>query len=223
MDKKWYRKTHLYKKLFAFDGYRIDDAGRYLADRGYQNVRLVKKVELSVLGFRQSVLEGGVNNCSLCSITRVVQYAAEKKGTYNTTLKNMYWDIKSYAAKHGYSDNRGTPFYRIKSVFKYALMSNGIKGRRIITRPSFFDVDKYVCDILDNEMPLLINIAFGYYANHTVTCIGYERYEVIKNNRRTTRLFLRVIDGWNEGESLFDWDSFRKSLSLGIGTFTIIV
>lgn len=222
MDLEWYRKTKWFKKIFKLDDYRIRDIEKYLRGKSYTYCEPVRQKNLNVLTFPQSSLEKGVNNCSICSITRVVHYLADEAGNNVKTPQQLYADILDFAYKNGYTKKRGTPFYKIKKVFNYALSSNGL-GLKPVTRLSFGNVSRNIYKSIDTNRPLLINIAFGFYANHTVTGVGYEEWQVkdIKGVNRK-KVFVKIVDGWNSGTCYIDWDVFRKSASLGIGTFTLL-
>lgn len=72
-----------------------------------------------------------------------------------------------------------------------------------------------------------MNIARGYYGNHTVTVCGYAIYKRTKKylGIKTTKTYnmVQVYDGWSTSKKYIDYSAFAYDLiTSGFGSFNTI-
>lgn len=73
---------------------------------------------------------------------------------------------------------------------------------------------------IDDNRPLVFNMANGYYSNHSVTVYGYKEYDG-PHWYSYNKEFFKVHDGWTNDSRYIDWDawgtfgSFTKSAPYG--------
>ena len=155
-------------------------------------------------------LEGGVKNCSTAAITRVFAYYRGLGVKRIPDDAQLYREIKKAAQARGYTGRRGTGFTKIDDIINDMLVSYGLSGKaKSIYIWDFNTVKKEI----DSNKPLILNIAFGKYADHTVTVVGYREF---KEKRKRRVRILRIYDGWSRGVSEL---GFNK---LGIASFTVL-
>ena len=160
--------------------------------------------------FTQSDLEGGVGNCSLTAIVRLLACFGGEDGEKRLDEKALYQRVKELALVRGYKEaGRGTPFYRIAGVLTAALREYGIPGRG---KSRYIWSLREVKRELKRGKPLIFNIAFGHYKNHTVTVVGYKRVRFGAEEKD----LLCVCDGWSRTERYID---FRH---IHIGSLTVV-
>ena len=70
----------------------------------------------------------------------------------------------------------------------------------------------YTTEVTNNR-PALINITFGYYADHSVTLVGYRTYT---KSLSTDKGFLKVYDGWTTANRYIDYASYNISTTASI-------
>ena len=159
-------------------------------------------------------------NCSVVAVTRVMDY-------YRQTLKlegipedihELYRHVEEIAQAYGYTDKRGTVPFFIAGITREAFKDYGIKARcRGVYIWSF---EKNVAREISAGRPVIMNIARGFYKDHTIVVCGYSIWRV------GNRLFpmLRVIDGWNKGIHFLDYEAFARDFSQSIfGSFNTTV
>jgi len=159
--------------------------------------------------FTQNELEMGVGNCSLASMVRLLGYFRNAEGAPFPDDTALYQAVKRAAAKRGYqAAGRGTPFYNIAGILSAVLSEYGYPGTgksRYVW--SFSGVKKTI----DAGLPVIFNIAFGHYKNHTVTVVGYK---IVTDGIEKKKL-LAVYDGWTKNIRYID----VKHLHIGSITF----
>ena len=80
--------------------------------------------------------------------------------------------------------------------------------------------EKQVVKEISEGRPVILNIARGYYKDHTVVVAGYCIWRIGKKNYP----MLRVIDGWKSGYHYIDYEAFAKDITQSIfGSFNTIV
>ena len=182
----------------------IYDSFAYVNDK-YQNGWSSKRwgtLEPNVPRFVMNRFQRNANNCTLTAITRIFAYHRNIYGKSNIPDNmTLYNDIKTIAEKYGYSDEDGLGPTKINNVLNDAIEKYGYEGKGRSIYIWNFDT---VRTEIDAGRPLLLNIASGYYENHTVTVVGYSEFE--KNGQ--TKKFLKVYDGWVDGNRYIDYDKF---------------
>ncbi len=159
-----------------------------------------------------SRLEKGVENCSTAAITRVLSYYRERGMKRFPDEKALYAVIKEIAVKYGYTAKNGTNFTKIDNILSGAFSAFNYSGKAKSIYIWDFDT---VRKEIDRENPLILNIAFGKYRDHTVTVVGYFERTVRKGAFRRRERMLEIYDGWSEDVRVLDFNT------LGIASFTV--
>ncbi len=159
-------------------------------------------------------------NCSVVAVARVMDYYRQTLGleAIPADIHEIYKQVEDIAEAYGFTDKRGTVPFFIASITREAFKEYGIKARcRGIYVWSF---EKHVVKEISAGRPVIMNIARGFYKDHTVVVCGYSIWRV------GDRLIpmLRVIDGWKKGIHFIDYESFAKDISQSIfGSFNTTV
>ena len=161
--------------------------------------------------FLMREMEAGVGNCTLTAITRLFAYYREKEPMRQIPPDaEIYRDVKAIAQKHRYKEKKsGTPFVKINNIAKELLQQYGCHGRS--QSVYLWDYHTVVREI-DAGRPMLFNIAFGEYENHTVTVTGYAEIRRWHEKKR----LIEVHDGWSKEPHYIDIKQIQ------IGSFTTI-
>lgn len=122
-----------------------------------------------------------------------------------------YERIRTIAKRFGYNgEKRGTNPFMIRWIMQNVIREQKQPERARAAYMKGVGVTWEKCVALcEGAIPFLLNLhrdGRGYYADHTVTVIGYEAYE---NGR-----FLVVYDNWTRGESLIDYDKLSVFCSI---------
>ena len=196
-------------------GYRgIYDLTAYINYAHGSGWTLSKRVTLEpdIQNFLMSELEAGVGNCTLTALTRVFAYYRDTEGKVNIpNNKTLYNDIKSIAEGYGYSDG-GTSPTKINNIINDVFAKYGYAGKG---SSSYIPWLLTALDELDNGRPILMNIAFGYYAKHTVTVVGYSVF----TRDDEAIIFLKVHGGWSKGNRYIDWQTYATLFSFSMVRF----
>ena len=161
-------------------------------------------LEPNVPNFLMNDLEYGANNCTLTGITRLFAYQRDNNG-YTTIPDNatLYGDIKAIAEGYGYSSDGGTSPTKINNIINDVFEKYGIFGKGNSTYVWDFNTVKKE---IDAGRPLLFNIAFGYYGDHTVVVIGYSVFTKNTGIFQKKARFFKVYDGWTKSNRYIDYD-----------------
>ena len=155
-------------------------------------------------------------NCSVVAITRVIDYYAKRDHLEGIPgdIKQIYKDVETIAQSYGYSDKNGTVPLFIAGITRECLKRYGIKAK--CRGHYIFSFEKHVKREIDNGRPVIMNIARGFYRDHTIVVTGYSLWKVGKR----TLPILRVSDGWKKGSHFVDYEAFAKDISQSIfGSF----
>lgn len=223
----------LNEEIFMGKHYDGTDAGAY----GYGGIALVSKYLKSRYGGTPSVKEAGktlavststmseasgktANNCSIVSISKVLHYWKHKRGKnkIGSSLRNIYKKTEKIGKKYGYTDTIGTQPTKINNITADVLeeygYSSSCKGVYIWT------FSGQVKSEIEAEQPVIMNIARGYYGNHTVTVVGYR---IFKTSGKEYPM-IKVADGWEKGTRYIDYNAFAYDLvTSGFGSFNTTV
>lgn len=139
----------------------------------------------------------------------------------------IYEKVVKIAKKYGFTEKKGTWPTKINNILDDVLESYGYaksysKGIYVWT------FSGQVKKEIDKERPVVMNIARGYYGNHTVTVCGYgiykSTYKVAKLPRERKHNMICVYDGWERGERYIDYEAFAYDLiSSGFGSFNTVI
>lgn len=191
----------------------VDD----LKNKYHKNPILLREHLLTLPDFTMKELANDKNHCSLTAITRVLLYSSIGYNKLPDDRDYIYNEIKKIA-KNRLAYNRiiGTiPFmisFIIKSFLKSYPYNFKIRGKYI------WDFNTIESEI-NNNRPLIFNIAGGYYRKHTVTVVGY-RVFIIDGN---INYILIIHDGWNKDLRYINFTEFHTNKYLtGIGSFNTV-
>ena len=159
-------------------------------------------------------------NCSVVAVTRVMDYYRSRLGlnAIPEDIHVLYRAVEEVAEAYGYTDKRGTMPFFIAGITREAFKQYSIKARcRGVYIWSF---EKHVVREIDAGRPVIMNIARGFYKDHTIVVAGYSIWRVGDK----TYPILRVIDGWKKGIHYIDYESFARDISQSIfGSFNTTV
>ena len=200
----------------------IKNISKYLMEQYGEKGVLVKRGRTLLMNqmSMEEISGRRTRNCSVVAVTRVMDYYRQTLGldTIPSDIHELYKQVEDIAEAYGYTDKRGTVPFFIAGITREAFKEYGIKARcRGIYVWSF---EKHVVKEISAGRPVIMNIARGFYKDHTVVVCGYSIWRV------GDKLFpmLRVIDGWKKGIHFIDYESFARDISQSIfGSFNTTV
>ena len=200
----------------------ITNVTKYFVEQYGQKGVLVKRGS-SIPMNTQSMAEisGRVTrNCSVVAVTRVVDYYRRTKHIPGIPedIHELYRFVEEVAESYGYSDKRGTMPFFIAAITRETFKEYGVKARcRGVYIWSF---EKHVVKEISAGRPVIMNIARGFYRDHTIVVVGYSIWKVGDKFYP----MLRVIDGWKSGIHFLDYEAFAKDISQSIfGSFNTTI
>lgn len=192
------------------DAITKDNIGEYLFFKyGVIPVKTYEDV-LPVTPLRQGDY-GGENDCTLTSITSVINYLTEQRFNVST----IYKIVETIAKKYFYRPSgmfSGTFLLFISSIMKKSYDRLNLKYKKIhgaYIKGIGFSFNKIV-NILLKGTPVIINLSRandGYYHSHTVTIVGFALY----NNKYR---FLVIEDNWEPEYRYIDYDEMNSLCSI---------
>lgn len=200
-----------------FNGYGgIEDLARYVnSEYGSGRTESSAATIAEVESFIQAEFEKDSNNCVLTSITRVMKYyncIGYKK--IPSDVFEIYKTVQNIGIKYGY-DPKKTEIIRDLFVYTPWSIDNMVKDAWKAFGymngdgcNGYFDKFKIIKNNIDDSAPLLLNIAFGDYKNHTVSVIGYKVYS---KEGEKDKVFIQIYDGWSSTERYIDWTKMGSS------------
>lgn len=202
----------------------ITDCTVYLKDRYGGTITLTASKYLSMSSFLMRDLErinnNSVNNCTLTAVTRVLYYYNQKGyKKIDSNYYDIYAKVRKAAVKYGYSPSKGVGFTKINNIVDDVLHNYGYKKGKC-KGIYIWTFDKQVKKEIDGNHPVIMNIARGYYGNHTVTVCGYAIY---KRSGGWKHNMIQVYDGWDSTRRYIDYEAFANDLiTSGFGSFNTI-
>lgn len=204
----------------------IDNCAKYLKDRYGGTITKSSSKSLSMANFLQSSFKDD-KNCTLAAITRVLYYYSRNGYTkISSNYNNIYKKVRTVAKNYGYKPSKGTSPTKINNIVNDVLKDYGYskskcKGIYVWTFKN--NVKKEI----DKNKPVIMNIARGYYGNHTVTVCGYAVYKRTKKTLgiKTTKTYnmIEVYDGWETTKRYIDYSAFAYDLATsGFGSFNTV-
>lgn len=200
----------------------IKNISKYLMEQYGEKGVLVKRGRALLMNqmSMEEISGRRTRNCSVVAVTRVIDYYRQilKLEGIPEDIHEIYKQVEDIAEAYGYTDKRGTVPFFIAGITREAFKEYGIKARcRGIYVWSF---DKHVVKEITAGRPVIMNIARGFYKDHTVVVCGYSIWRVGDKFYP----MLRVIDGWKKGIHYIDYESFAKDISQSIfGSFNTTV
>ena len=201
------------EKAFGYGG--ITDCGEYLRARLGDGTRLLSETLLPVSMEDNCVLSGRppVENCSVAAVARVFLFwdrlICAKSGEPPADAREVYRLAEKLAAeRYRYTDRRGLDFWLIDDLSKdvFAQLGRPADCRGIY----LWNFQRDIASEIKSGRPVILNVATGYYVNHTVTVAGYRLYE------QDGYIFpmLCLADGWQSGRRWLHLDSLKKEFGL---------
>ena len=196
----------------------ITNISKYLQEQYGQRAVMVKRGQ-SLHMNTQSMAEisGRVTrNCSVVAVTRVVDYyrRTRKLSGIPEDIHELYKFVEEVAESYGYSDKRGTMPFFIAGITRETFKEYGIKAR--CKGVYIWSFEKHVVKEISAGRPVIMNIARGYYKDHTIVVVGYSIWKV------GDKLYpiLRIIDGWKSGIHFLDYEAFARDITQSVfGSF----
>ncbi len=165
----------------------------YLLEKtpGAKEVNSIKRKVIEIDSFLQSNFgEKGDGDCTLTSLMTVIYFYCKKTIDYNT----IYSTVRSFATKHFFNSKTGTIPFFIKSIFDKSLKKLNIKG--ITTKSAMVKCVGFNLNTIKNAInqgkPIVFSIfndGRDYYANHSITIVGYETFK-FNNGKQYTMLLV---------------------------------
>ena len=200
----------------------ISNISKYLLEQYGQRGVLVKRGRAILMNQQSMEAISGrrTRNCSVVAVTRVIDYYRKKNNITSIPddIRETYKIVEEIAESYGYTDKFGTIPFFISGIAKEAFSLYGIKAK--CKGVYVWTFEKQVVKEISEGRPVIMNIARGYYKDHTVVVAGYSIWRV------GNKLYpmLRVIDGWRSGYHYIDYEAFAKDISQSIfGSFNTIV
>lgn len=188
---------------------RIANLNTYI-EKNYHGAKFIEASEIDLPDFLQRDFEAGLNNCTITSLTRVITYYFK-----DLDKNKVYKEVFEIAKRNGYFKKYGTLPVLISRIANIYFKRNNIPIRaRGVYLGNFYS---HVKDEIDNFRPLLMNLASGYYKNHSLVISGYSVYKF----RDMKVKFLHVYDGWNKEKSYIDYNDLNGFLSLPIFSYNV--
>ena len=158
-------------------------------------------------------------NCSVVAIARLIDYYRQKDNIKSIpdNVATIYKSVEEIAESYGYSDKVGTMPFFISSIAKEAFKKYGVKAK--CRGHYIFSFEKHVKREIESGRPVIMNIARGFYKDHTIVVSGYSIWKIGDKEYPV----LRVIDGWKSGYHFLDYEAFAKDITQSIfGSFNTI-
>lgn len=198
------------KKLKSWQGYRLDIKNVMFYIKDAYNTSTVTSVAAKTISNIQPLLQvnyNGEGDCTLISITTILCYYLE----YTKSVQEIYDIIEEYAEKIFYNDNCDTIPNFIQSIINRAAAKVGLKANSFSKN---FKENGVTWDrikkLIQGNRPVILSLSNDgreYYANHSITIVGYNEYKIDGDN--IVRM-LRVYDSWRETISFVDFKKIGR-------------
>lgn len=188
---------------------RIADLNEYI-EKNYPKAIFLESSEIEIPNFLQRDFQNGEKNCTLASLTRIINYYFKDLDKFE-----IYGEIFEIARRNGYFKEIGTlPFFISRIANTYFKKKNMKIKARGIYLGNFYS---YVKEEIDKFHPVLMNLATGYYKNHSLVIFGYSLYDY----RGMKIKILHVYDGWNKTPSYIDYSDLKGFMSFPVFSYNI--
>lgn len=144
---------------------------------------------------------GGKQDCTLTSITAIINYYGKIKPMFETiNIKDIYTVVELIAKKYGYNSDKGTNPLMNGKIFREA--AECVYDIDICTYGKYLKGLGWNWDTvkksLDVGNPVILSLwKCGKYKNHTVTIIGYDEVKkqfIINDNWGTKEVAINYSD-----------------------------
>ncbi len=199
----------------------ISNISQYLLEQYGQKGVLVKRGRPIVMNHQSMEIISGrrTRNCSVVAVTRILDYYRRVKhiNEIPEDIRETYKVVEEIAESYGYTDKFGTFPLFISGITKEAFKKYGVKAK--CKGVYVWSFEKQVMQEVAAGRPVIMNIARGFYKDHTIVVAGYSIWKV------GDKLYpmIRVIDGWKSGYHYIDYEAFARDISQSIfGSFNTI-
>ena len=186
----------------------IENCEEYLRKSYGAEPVLEKEVLLPVETDSNLQMSGRKNaeNCSVAAAARVCEYwCGVRDVPFPHHLADTYQVSEILAAsKYRYTAKKGLSQFKISPLLHELTHRYGVYLDCRLHL--LWNYKKHIERELDAGRPVILNIALGYYHNHSLTVAGYRIYSC--GGRRIGMLC--VVDGWNPGLRYIDLHAFRR-------------
>jgi len=168
----------------------------------------------------QEITGRKANNCTLVAISRILMYyrIRMRKTGIDRNIGDIYRKVEAIGAEYGYTDAKGVVPIFVDDIVEEAFEMYGCKAK--CKGHYIWSFEKQVKREIAAGRPVIMNIARGFYKNHTVTVIGYRIYSV--NGKEYP--ILAVADGWNKGVHYIDYNAFARDFTQAVfGSFNTTI
>lgn len=198
------------KKLKSWQGYRLDikNVASYIKDA--YNTSTVTSVAAKTISNIQPLLQanyGGEGDCTLTSITTILRYYLK----YTKPIQEVYDIVEEYAEKFFYNENYGTIPIFIQAIINKSAAKVGLKANSF--SKNFKEVGvtwDRIKKLIQGNRPVILSLSDDgreYYANHSITIVGYNEYKIDGGN--IVRM-LKVYDNWRETIGFVDFKKLGR-------------
>jgi len=186
----------------------IADCEKYLKEHYGADPVLEREILLPIETDSNLQMSGrkGAENCSVAAAARVCEYWCSREDVkFPHNLADSYQVSEILAAsRHRYTEQKGLSQFRIKPLLHELTHRYGINlDCRLHI---LWNYKKHIERELEAGRPVILNIALGYYRNHSVTVAGLREYSC--GGKQV--IMLAIADGWNPGIRYIDMRVFRR-------------
>ena len=199
----------------------IKDVPKYLLEKYGSEGKMIKQGPIIPMNTDSMETISGrrTRNCSVVAVARVIEYYGRKNKIVSipADIQLIYKDVEKVARRHLYTDRFGTNPLFISRIARRTFAGYGvkIKSKGIYVWSFEEQVEKEI----SAGRPVIMNIARGFYRDHTVVVAGYSVWQVGEK----IYPMIRVIDGWKSGYHYIDYEAFAKDITQSIfGSFNTI-
>lgn len=205
-----------YGGIIDCEAYLEDRYGCSIITRSGFLISSCKPYTLSMLS------ETDDNNCTIGAITRLLCFHVRSNQLFlEQDEMQMYPKVKDVAINYGYTTEHGTNPLKINNIIQDTAAKY---GRDIRSHGKYiWSYKNEIMDELDNAHMVVMNIARGYYGNHSVAIVGYYVYTVMQGTDILYYPMIAVFDGWEESIRYIDYVDFAYNyLYSGFGSFNTV-
>ncbi|MDO5044884.1 MAG: hypothetical protein Q4E22_06295 [Coriobacteriia bacterium] len=211
---RWYKKKSSRfsgQDANAFGYASIYDIEAYIQSRYKAPAHKLAEVYLPTSPLSISQVTHIDQACFIVASARIASFLAGEA----EAIKAYFPRALSAARSYLFTPYIGTvPFFMTAILNKLVKKVPKLQGYK--ARALYLWKFKDIQAILDQGLPLVMNILRGYYANHSISVVGYQQWSL----QHDTITILLVYDGWHETLRYLDFSAFEKDhIAGGIASF----
>ena len=175
----------------------------YMQDR-YGDVHVIDQHILEMDSRTIRELTNIERSCSVIASARLLSYLS------SVSIEEFLNKSFYYARRKLFSPRLGTIPFFLSSILN-KLIQTSPHLERYKAHASYAWNFELIKSCIDANLPLIMNIMRGYYANHSITICGYKTY---RTHRGDIHL-LAIYDGWHKGVRYLDLSAFETDYCAG--------